>query len=57
MNVARQRRKLTVLADQCPQDHRSYVEYLIGLFDAAVAQGLPRPASEFIPMYEEEFHE
>lgn len=29
--------------------------YLLGLFEASLAEGLPRPASEFLPMYHEEF--
>lgn len=55
MNVARQRRKLTQLATEAPDSHRSYIEHLVSLFDAEVAAGRPTPASTFIPMYEEEF--
>lgn len=55
MNVAKQRRKLVQLCAEAPPSHQSYIEYLIGLFDADCEAGLPRPASEFIPMYHEEF--
>ncbi|ASZ75501.1 hypothetical protein KIW74_gp27 [Mycobacterium phage Kimona] len=55
MNIAKQRRKLTQLAAEAPPSHRGYIEYLIGLFDREVAAGRPTPASEFIPMYHEEF--
>ncbi len=56
MDVARQRRKFIgrILAE----DDDQAVAYLVGLlamFDASVAAGLPRPASEFLPMFDEEF--
>jgi hypothetical protein len=56
MNVARQRRKLTSLIDHVsdPGEVR-YLTWLVELFDDAVAHGLPQPATEFIPMYHEEF--
>jgi hypothetical protein len=55
MNVAKQRGKLTRLADEAPESHRPYIGHLVTLFDAEVAAGRPTPASTFIPMYEEEF--
>ncbi|AOZ61414.1 hypothetical protein SEA_DRHAYES_83 [Mycobacterium phage DrHayes] len=56
MDVARQRRKFVgrILAED--DDHAvAYLVYLLRLFDAAVAAGTPRPASEFLPMFQEEF--
>jgi hypothetical protein len=38
-------------------DAGSYIAYLLGLFDANVALGVPRPAGEFLVMYAEEFGE
>lgn len=56
MNVGRQRRKIQQLIVEAPApDHAAYLEYLLTLFDADVAAGAPRPASEFLPMYHEEF--
>ncbi|QJD51954.1 hypothetical protein PBI_VA6_71 [Mycobacterium phage VA6] len=55
MNVAKQRRKLTQLCAEAPPSHQGYIEHLIRLFDKDCEDGLPRPASEFIPMYHEEF--
>ncbi|AJD82488.1 hypothetical protein SHEEN_70 [Mycobacterium phage Sheen] len=55
MNIARQRRKLTQLAAEAPPSHRGYIDHLIRLFDREVAAGTPTPASQYIPMYEEEF--
>jgi hypothetical protein len=59
MNVARQRRKITQLLDEKTAvgdvDAGSYLAYLLGLFDANVALGVPRPAGEFLVMYAEEF--
>ncbi|ANU79316.1 hypothetical protein SEA_AGLET_74 [Mycobacterium phage Aglet] len=55
MNIAKQRRKLTQLAAEAPPRHVGYIEHLIRLFDAEVAAGRPTPASQFIPMYHEEF--
>lgn len=56
MNVARQRRKLTHLINNAPDEqHVRYLAYLLYQFDAAVAHGEPQPAGEFIPMYHEEF--
>ncbi|ADL71429.1 hypothetical protein I5G90_gp18 [Mycobacterium phage Adonis] len=56
MDVARQRRKFVgrILAED--DDHAAaYLVWLLSLFDAAVAAGTPRPASEFLPMFQEEF--
>lgn len=56
MNVAKQRRKIMSAISDAPDDeHVAYLEHLLALFDAAVAIGQPRPASQFLPMYEEEF--
>ena len=55
MNVAKQRRKLTQLAAEAPPGHVGYIHHLIALFDREVAAGRPTPASQFIPMYHEEF--
>lgn len=56
MNVARQRRKITQRITEAPDvDHAAYLAYLLGQFDADVVLGVPRPASEFLPMYFEEF--
>jgi len=56
MNVGKQRRKLIALLPTADTNQkREYVFHLIGLFDAAVEDGQPQPASQFIPMYEEEF--
>lgn len=61
MDVARQRRKIVHRIVEAPDagfersPHVTYLEYLLALFDAAVAVGLPRPAREFLPMYDEEF--
>jgi hypothetical protein len=61
MNVARQRRKITQLLDETTAagdvDGGYYIAYLLGLFDANVALRVPRPASEFLVMYAEEFGE
>lgn len=53
MDVARQLRKLDARATT-PERAR-YVEHLKGLMLLSVAQGRPVPASQFIPMLEEEF--
>ena len=56
MNVARQRRKFLQRINDAPDvDHAVYLSWLLGQFDADVALGVPRPASEFLPMYFEEF--
>lgn len=55
MNIAKQRRKLTQLAATAPDSHLGYIDHLIRLFDREVAAGTPQPASQFIPMYHEEF--
>ena len=56
MNVAKQRRKFDQRITEAPDDeHRRYLTSLRDEFDASVAAGMPRPASEFLPMYEEEF--
>lgn len=56
MNVDRQRRKiLALVTPESPFAQRSYVTHLVTLFDAAIARGIPQPASEFIPMFQEEF--
>lgn len=56
MNVAKQRRKITHLIDTAPgPDHARYLENLLQQFDESIAAGQPRPASEFLPMYDEEF--
>lgn len=55
MNVARQRQKLVQLAVEAPAAHQGYLAHLLTLFDAEVAAGRPTPASQFIPMYREEF--
>ncbi|MDO3336629.1 hypothetical protein P5V81_00210 [Mycobacteroides abscessus subsp. abscessus] len=57
MNVAKQRRKIIQAITDAPDtEHVTYLEYLLALFDAAVVAGQPQPASQFLPMYEEEFH-
>lgn len=56
MDVARQRRKFTHRIDHANTvDEAAYLAYLLGHFDAAVTLGTPRPASEFLPMFEESF--
>lgn len=56
MNVARQRRKLSQRIAEAPSaEHAVYLAWLLGQFDADVVLGVPRPASEFLPMYFEEF--
>ncbi|AVR77479.1 hypothetical protein SEA_TNGUYEN7_69 [Mycobacterium phage TNguyen7] len=55
MNIAKQRRKLTQLLAEAPPGHKGYLEHLVALFDREVAEGRPTPASQFIPMYHEEF--
>lgn len=56
MNVAKQRRKIEQRIVEAPgPDAAAYLAHLLGAFDASVAAGLPRPASEFLPMYFEEF--
>lgn len=56
MNVAKQRRKIEQRIIEAPDaDHALYLEWLLEMFDESVAKGLPRPASEYLPMYEEEF--
>ncbi|AGS82752.1 hypothetical protein ANNAL29_71 [Mycobacterium phage AnnaL29] len=55
MNVAKQRRKLTQLCAEAPPSHQGYIEHLIRLFDRECEEGRPTPASQFIPMYQEEF--
>jgi hypothetical protein len=57
MNVAKQRRKIIhAITDAPDAEHAAYLEHLLALFDAAVAAEQPQPASQFLPMYEEEFH-
>lgn len=57
MNIAKQRRKIIQAITDAPDtEHVTYLEYLLALFDAAVAAEQPQPASHFLPMYEEEFH-
>ncbi|AER48992.1 hypothetical protein PRODRIGUEZ_79 [Mycobacterium phage PRodriguez] len=61
MDVAKQRRKIVHRIVEAPDagfersPHVHYLEHLLVMFDAAVEAGRPRPASEFLPMYEEEF--
>jgi hypothetical protein len=56
MNVAKQRRKIASLLDEhSTPSQQLFVLHLVGLFNASVEEGQPRPASEFIPMYLEEF--
>ncbi|ACF05078.1 hypothetical protein Nigel_75 [Mycobacterium phage Nigel] len=61
MDVDRQRRKFIARIVDAPDNglepspHVRYLEHLLAMFDASVAAGQPRPASEFLPMYEEEF--
>ncbi|AHK12026.1 hypothetical protein Hosp_072 [Mycobacterium phage Hosp] len=62
MDVAKQRRKFIQrivdapdVGGLGPNPHVQYLEYLLSLFDASVAAGQPRPASEWLPWYEEEF--
>ncbi|QFG11502.1 hypothetical protein I5G87_gp78 [Mycobacterium phage Ekdilam] len=56
MDVARQRRKFIGRILDEPDDYAvAYLVYLLGLFDAAVAAGTPRPAREFLYMFAEEF--
>lgn len=55
MNIGKQRRKLTQLAAEAPPSHQGYLSHLVRLFDREVAAGTPQPASQFIPMYHEEF--
>lgn len=55
MNIARQRRKLTQLSAEAPPGHQGYIDHLVALFDREVAAGRPTPASQYIPMYWEEF--
>ena len=56
MNVARQRRKFDHRIEHAPSaEHARYLVWLRAEFDASIAAGEPRPASEFLPMYFEEF--
>lgn len=56
MNVAKQRRKITHLLEHTDDVNEAvYLAWLLGQFDAEVWLGVPRPASEFLGMYEEEF--
>ncbi|AYB70618.1 hypothetical protein SEA_SERENDIPITOUS_77 [Mycobacterium phage Serendipitous] len=61
MDVERQRRKIVHRICEAPDNgfdrspHVHYLEHLLAMFDASVAAGRPRPASEFLPMYDEEF--
>ncbi|AHY27133.1 hypothetical protein PBI_PHANTASTIC_70 [Mycobacterium phage Phantastic] len=55
MNVAKQRRKITHLIDTAPVEHVPYLLSVLEMFDFEVAHGRPTPASQFIPMYHEEF--
>ena len=58
MDVARQRRKiLALVTPESPFAQRAYVTHLVTLFDAAVAADQPTPASQFIPMFHEEFEQ
>lgn len=56
MDVAKQRRKITHRIEHAPSEHHAaYLTDVLARFDASLAMGLPRPASEFLPAYEEEF--
>ncbi|ASR86824.1 hypothetical protein SEA_FINDLEY_85 [Mycobacterium phage Findley] len=56
MNVPKQRRKIEQRLTEAPSEaHARYLRWLLTLFDESLARGLPRPASEFLPMYDEEF--
>ena len=56
MDVPKQRRKITHRLEHASTLERAvYLAWLLGHFDACVWLGIPRPASEFLPMYEEEF--
>lgn len=55
MSVPRQARKFDLLAAGKPLDHQVFLAFLKGQMLASVAMGAPRPASEFIPQYQEEF--
>jgi len=53
MDVPRQLRKLDALATDPAR--QAYVVYLKLLLLKSVADGVPQPASQFIPLFEEEF--
>jgi hypothetical protein len=53
MDVPRQLRKLDALVTY--PSHVSYVGHLKDLLLASVAAGTPQPASQFVPMFQEEF--
>jgi len=56
MNVAAQCRKFDARMQTAPSvDAAAYLAYCKGLLLASVAMGAPQPASNFIPMYEEEY--
>ena len=53
MDVDRQLRKLDALVTA--PEHEGYVNHLKDLLRQSVAAGTPQPASQFIPMFQEEF--
>lgn len=56
MSLPKQVRKFdTRIADAPTLDAACYLAYLKGQMLATVAMGRPTPASQFLPMYEEEF--
>lgn len=58
MSIAKQARKFNTRIEDAPSVHAArYLAYLKGRMLATVAMGAPQPASNFLPMYEEEFDE
>lgn len=58
MDIRRQIRKFDTRIADAPTDHAAtYLAYLKGRMLATIALGAPQPASNFLPMYEEEFNE
>lgn len=56
MSVSKQVRKFDTRIADAPSVHAAtYLAYLKGWMLATVALGAPQPASNFLPMYEEEF--
>jgi hypothetical protein len=56
MNIAKQARKFeSRMAIAESIEEKCYLAYLRGRMLATVATGAPQPASNFIPMWEEEF--
>jgi hypothetical protein len=56
MKVARQAREFdSRMATAESVEERCYLAYLKGQMLATVALGVPQPASNFLPMFEEEF--